>query len=210
MLLSGCRGQVKKVLAKMVRPRGKFKGDLYFERGLHASLQNETTSHKVTSGSEWLSKSGQEPAPKRGIAGSDAKVGSGKSGCPVLSSLLQPTIPCTQTKQQVETDFGLPGSIEKVIPVPRSLHPHLRWWLEESNVLPRQPLHPLKHTLQIFTDTSKEGWGTHLNELTASGTWSVPESKLHFNYLELKTVFLVFQSGASVIRWTSGHHLGKP
>ena len=25
--------------------------------------------------------------------------------------------------------------------------PHLRWWLEESNVLPGQPLHPLKHAL---------------------------------------------------------------
>ena len=38
-----------------------------------------------------------------------------------------------------------------MIPVPRSLHPHLKWWLEESNVLPGQPLHPLKHALQIFT-----------------------------------------------------------
>ena len=34
---------------------------------------------------------------------------------------------------------------------------HLRWWLEESNVLLGQPLHPLKHALQIFTDASKEG-----------------------------------------------------
>ena len=27
-----------------------------------------------------------------------------------------------------------------------------------------QPLHPVKHALQIFTDASKEGWDTHLNE----------------------------------------------
>ena len=54
--------------------------------------------------------------------------------------------------------------------------PSLRWWLEESSVLPGQPLHSLKHSLQIFTDTSKEGWGAHLNEHTARGTWSVPES----------------------------------
>ena len=40
----------------------------------------------------------------------------------------------------------------------------------ESNVLPGQPLHPLKHALQIFTDASKEGWGPHLNEHTARGT----------------------------------------
>ena len=87
----------------------------------------------------------------------------------------------------------VPESLEKVIPVPRSLHPHLRWWLEESNVLPGQPLHPLKHALQIFTDTSKEGWGAHLNERTARGTWSLPESKLHINHLELKAVFLALK-----------------
>ena len=57
-------------------------------------------------------------------------------------------------------------------------------------MLPGQPLHPLKHGLQIFTDASKRGWGAHLNELTARGTWSLPESKLHINHLELKAVFL--------------------
>ena len=46
-------------------------------------------------------------------------------------------------------------------------------------MLPGQPLHP--HALQIYTDTSKEGWGAHLNEHTARGTWSLPESKLHIN-----------------------------
>ena len=38
--------------------------------------------------------------------------------------------------------------------------------------------------------TSKEGWGAHLNQHTARGSWSLPESKLHINYLELKAVFL--------------------
>ena len=45
-----------------------------------------------------------------------------------------------------------------------------------------------------ITDTSEEGWGTHLIEHTARGTWSLPESKLHINYLELKAVFLEFQA----------------
>ena len=79
----------------------------------------------------------------------------------------------------LKNNWRVPESLEKVIPIPRSLHPHLRWWLEESNVLPGQPLHPLKHALQIFTDASKEEWGTHLNERTARRTWSLPESKLH-------------------------------
>ena len=93
----------------------------------------------------------------------------------------------------LKNNWRVPESLEKVIPVPRLLHPHLRWWLEESNVLPGQPLHPLKHALQIFTDTSKEGWGAHLNELTARGTWSLPESRLHINHLELKAVFLALK-----------------
>ena len=70
---------------------------------------------------------------------------------------------------------------------------HLQWWLEEDNMLQGQPLYPLKHVLQIFTDISKEGWRAHLGEHTARGTWSVPESKLHINYLELKAVFLAIK-----------------
>ena len=54
-------------------------------------------------------------------------------------------------------------------------------------MLPGQPLHPLKHALQIFTNASKEGWGAHLNEHTARRTWSLPESKLHINHLDLKS-----------------------
>ena len=60
-------------------------------------------------------------------------------------------------------------------------------------MLQGQPLHPLKHALQIFTDASKEGWGVHLNERTARGTWSLPETKLHINHLELKAVFLALK-----------------
>ena len=93
----------------------------------------------------------------------------------------------------LKNNWRVPESLEKVIPIPGLFHPHLRWWLEESNVLQGQPLHPLKHALQIFTDTSKEGWGAHLNERTARGTWSLPESKLHINHLELKAVVLALK-----------------
>ena len=93
----------------------------------------------------------------------------------------------------LKNNWRVPESLEKVIPIPRTLHPHLQWWLEENNVLQGQPLHPIKHALQIFTDASKEGWGTHLNEHTARGSWSLPESKLHMNYLELKAVFLALR-----------------
>ena len=57
----------------------------------------------------------------------------------------------------------------------------------------RPTIAPIKHALQIFTDASKEGWGAHLNKHTARGSWSLPESKLHINYLELKAVFLALK-----------------
>ena len=93
----------------------------------------------------------------------------------------------------LKNNWQVPESLEKVIPIPRSLHPHLRWWLQEDNVLTGQPLHPIKHALQIFTDASKEGWGAHLNECTERGLWSLPESNLHINYLELKAVLLALK-----------------
>ena len=57
--------------------------------------------------------------------------------------------------------WHVPESLEKIIPIPLSFYPHLDWWLEEYNVLKGQPLHPLQHALQIFTDASNEGWGAH-------------------------------------------------
>ena len=93
----------------------------------------------------------------------------------------------------LKNHWRVPESLDKQIPVFKSLHPHLRWWLEEDNALQGQPLHPLQHALQIFTDASKEGWGAHLNEHTARGTWSLPKSQLHINYLELKAVFLALK-----------------
>ena len=135
----------------------------------------------------------------------------------ILKILSQPTCPVRQfmsliglltaTEKQVflgrlhmrpiqwhlKNNWRVPEALEKVIPVLRSLHSHLEWWLDENNILRGQPLHPLKHALQIFTDASKEGWGAHLGEHTTRGLWSVPESKLHINFLELKAVFLALK-----------------
>ena len=80
-------------------------------------------------------------------------------------------------------------------------------------MLPGQPLHPLKHDLQIFTDASKEGWGAHLNEHTARGTWSLPESKLHVKHLELKVVFLALKEPTTVVDYINkeaGDEVGLP
>ena len=59
-----------------------------------------------------------------------------------------------------------------------------------SSQVQGQPLHPLHHALQIFTDTPKEGWGAHLNKYTTRGDWPLPEG---INYQELKAVILTLR-----------------
>ena len=40
----------------------------------------------------------------------------------------------------LKSHWRMPESLEKVIPIPRSLHPHLQWWLQGDNILTGQPL----------------------------------------------------------------------
>ena len=93
----------------------------------------------------------------------------------------------------LKKNWHVPEVLEKVIPVPQPLHPHLDWWLDENNVLKGQPLHPLQHAVQLFTDASNEGWGAHLGDFTARGVWSPFESRLYINFLEMKAVLLALR-----------------
>ena len=100
----------------------------------------------------------------------------------------------------LKAQWKTPESLEKWIPVPESLHTHLEWWLKEENVLSGQPLHPMDHSVQIFTDASKEGWGAHLEGRMAKGVWSTQESSLHINVLELKAVLLALREFLDVVQ----------
>ena len=99
--------------------------------------------------------------------------------------------------------WHVPEDLEKIIPIPGSLHVHLKWWLDPEKVLKGQPLHPLQHALQLFTDASNEGWGAHLGDYTARGLWSRSEGELHINLLELKAVLLALKQFEQLC-WHSG------
>ena len=92
-----------------------------------------------------------------------------------------------------KTQLEGPRITGKGDPNPQVLAPPFTMMAEGRQCTYRQPLHMIKHALQIFTDASIEGWGAHLDEHTARGTWSPPGSKLHINYLELKAVFLALK-----------------
>ena len=55
-------------------------------------------------------------------------------------------------------------------------------------------LHPKDHSIQLFTDTSNEGWDAHLDQSSTKGLWSDREKGLHINIQELKAVSLGLRS----------------
>ena len=57
----------------------------------------------------------------------------------------------------------------------------------------RPTITPNKTCSANFYRRIKRRGGAHLNEYNARGSWSLPESKLHINYLELKAVFLALK-----------------
>ena len=42
----------------------------------------------------------------------------------------------------------------------------------------------------LYTDSSTQGWGAKLQDLTASGIWSQDQAQLHINVLELQAIWL--------------------
>ena len=71
----------------------------------------------------------------------------------------------------------------------------LDWWLVRDHLKEGVPITPPPHTLQVFTDASKKGWGgyslKHGLKDTYSGDWSQEEKSLHINALEMRAVALV-------------------
>ena len=47
----------------------------------------------------------------------------------------------------LKNNLRVPEPPEKVIHIPSLLHPNIKWWMQENNVLQSEPLHPLKHAL---------------------------------------------------------------
>ena len=45
-----------------------------------------------------------------------------------------------------------------------------------TNVMKGADLHPKDHSIQLFTDTSNEGWGAHLEQASTMGLWSDRET----------------------------------
>ena len=86
-----------------------------------------------------------------------------------------------------------PQLLVSLLPWTETISSHLEWWQNPSNVMKGLDLHPKHHSIQLFTDTSNEGWGAHLEQKSTKGLSSEREKRLHINILELKVVSLALQ-----------------
>ena len=73
-------------------------------------------------------------------------------------------------------------------------------WLDLSWLRAGVPLVPPTPQLQLFTDASGVGWGAHVEDLSAAGVWSVTQSRLHINLLEMEAVRLALSAFQSFLR----------
>ena len=69
----------------------------------------------------------------------------------------------------------------------------LYWWSNPDNLRVGVSFVQEEPAVTIITDASTSGWGGHLGELTASGTWPPAFARRHINWLELRAVWLTMR-----------------
>ena len=62
-----------------------------------------------------------------------------------------------------------PQSLDSLLPWTETISVYLEWWQNPTNMMKGADLHPKDHSIQLFTDTSNEGWGAHLEQACTKG-----------------------------------------
>jgi len=91
--------------------------------------------------------------------------------------------------------LALSGSFNSRCSLTTACREDLNWWLKNlpsaQNSLLSRPF-----ALEIFSDSSRFGWGAVCGGVSVQGLWSQEELRFHINYLELKAVFLALKTFA--------------
>ena len=81
------------------------------------------------------------------------------------------------------------GSYEQHVFLQEQTNLDLQWWVKESPSWNSAPILPMRISLQISSDSSLHGWGAATDKDRAHGTWTLQETQLHINLLELRAAF---------------------
>ena len=99
----------------------------------------------------------------------------------------------------------IPESLEKVIPIPRSLHPNLKWWLQEDNLLQGQPLHPKTCCANLYRCIKRRVGhslrGTHCKGNLVPSRKQVTHKLKEFQDLCLNSIVLIATYNTTVVAY---------
>ena len=79
----------------------------------------------------------------------------------LLASLEKMVLHTRPFQFHLNEHWRYPQSLDSLLPWTEAISAHLDWWQNPSNMMRGADLHPKDHSIQLFTDASNEGWGTH-------------------------------------------------
>ena len=85
--------------------------------------------------------------------------------------------------------------LEHCILINMQIKSHLEWWNSRERFAQGVLLKPPLPSHTLFTDASLSGWGAHLEPegLLFHGVWSLDQSALHINVLEMKAILFALK-----------------
>lgn len=89
---------------------------------------------------------------------------------------------------------------EEFVPTSPWLEDAVSQWLDQTWLREGVPISLPQFELELFTDASQVGWGAHVEDLTAAGTWSESERAWHINRLELEAVYKAILAFSDFLR----------
>ena len=69
----------------------------------------------------------------------------------------------------IKEHWRYPQLLDSLLPWTETISAHLDWWQNPTNMMRGADLHPKGHSIQLFTDASNKGWGTHLEQTSTKG-----------------------------------------
>ena len=85
------------------------------------------------------------------------------------------------------------GNFEAKMKLSAESKKDLQWWVD--NIMDTTcPIVETKPDITVFSDASKLGWGGAFGDNTTGGNWSLSESEIHINVLELMAALYVLAS----------------
>ena len=94
---------------------------------------------------------------------------------------------------QAVSHHGQAGKV--IVPLTSQAQQYLEWWVSKSSYRLNSCTIQLPPTdLKVWSDASKQGWGTANQGISTGGHWNVEEVKCHINVLELRAATLALKA----------------